>query len=201
MLKLSTKIPWPVTWIIRIACWWFVLFIIGGMLFGYGRFRLAGHIEECLSEPLPKGLKETTLVSRQRLVSCVDTKTGFPENILFYTTKKMIGSLPSAPCRYAGIWEAKRPQSIYLITLQEDGRFFADPVKTNEPGAGAIIGVWGVVGNKMVWLYDEGVIFPIDANPIKEIDTNHFILSEHNGTKTSYTLVDRINSKKCPFEQ
>ena len=112
----------------------------------------------------------------------------------------MIRSLPSAPCRYTGIWEAKRPQSVYLITLREDGRFFANPVQTNGPRAGTITGDWGVVGNKMAWLYDEGVFFPIDANPIKEIDTNHFILSERNGTKTNYTLIDRTNSEKCFFE-
>ena len=76
----------------------------------------------------------------------------------------------------------------------------ADPIETDEPGTGPVTGDWGVVGNKMIWLHDDGVIFPVDSNLVKEIDSGHFVLSGRNGTKTYYALVERDESDKCPSE-
>ncbi|MCI0507988.1 MAG: hypothetical protein L0Z73_18030 [Gammaproteobacteria bacterium] len=84
--------------------------------------------------------------------------------------------------------------SIYQVTLGADGQFLAEPVKTSDRDAIRVTGSWGVVGSgdsqKMVWLYDEGHVWPPDVNPITNPTPDSFVLVEQNGSRTEFIRAD-----------
>ena len=102
-----------------------------------------------------------------------------------------------ARCRYSGVWSAARGNMVYLVTLEADGRFIAEPSQNVPPNATAIMGAWSVAGNKMAWAYDNGPVWPPDVNPISADSGDAFTLSEVNGSTTRYTLVDRLSGGSC----
>jgi hypothetical protein len=132
------------------------------------------------------------------LVACVDQRAGAAEYLAFRGTKKMFLRLPHIPCEYVGTWEAKRDQSVYHVTLRADGEFVAEPVNVADRGAPTVTGSWSVAGKpgkeSMVWLYDEGRVWPPDINPVKEPRDDGFTLIEENGSRTDYS---RIAAGKC----
>jgi len=160
--------------------------------------RLAMHYKDCLDLPnTPGDVKHTAMENAKALISCVDARSGFMESFSFNPMKMLFSDLPAVPCNYIGTWRSTRVNSIYQILLESDGQFLADPVKVADHGAGQVTGSWSIVGTgenqKMVWLYDEGQVWPPDINPIKVISSDSFVLIEQDGSRTSFT---RINQRE-----
>ncbi len=108
-----------------------------------------------------------------------------------------IGPVEVARCQYAGLWAATRGQTVYMVTLEATGRFIAEPSQNTPADATTITGAWSVAGNKMVWAYDNGPVWPPDVNPISADRSDAFTLSEVNGSTTRYTLVERLPGSLC----
>ena len=100
-------------------------------------------------------------------------------------------------CRYAGVWAATRGTVVYILTLEADGRFTAEPGANTPPNAQTITGAWSTAGNTMAWVYDSGAVWPPDINPISAESMDAFTLTEVNGSKTRYTLMERYRSTEC----
>jgi len=163
-----------------------------------GDLRLAMHYKDCLDVPnTPNAEKLTAMENAKALIACVDARSGIMESFSFKSMKMMFSDLPSTPCNYVGTWRSIRMNSMYQILLEANGQFLAVPVKVSEPGAREVTGSWSVAGSgenqKMVWLYDEGQVWPPDINPILEISQNSFVLIEQNGSRTNFT---RLNARQ-----
>jgi hypothetical protein len=169
---------------IAIAITWYVA----------GNVRLVTHYTECLNKPSARDAgRPTAMENAKALVACVEDRSGIVEWLAFRPTKRLFSALPLTPCNYVGTWRSRREDSIYQITLGANGQFLAEPVRTSDRGATRVTGSWGVVGSgdnrNMVWLYDEGHIWPPDVNPIKQLTPSGFILVEQNGSRTEFTRI------------
>ena len=195
-MKLTDSLPREVSWVTRTIGWGFGLSVCLGLLYGFGNFKLARHMEECLAQPAPPKEATTALVEAQQFAACVDARAG-PERILFSSKRKLLASLPNAPCRYVGTWAASRGAVTYKVTLAQDGQFIAAPLENAPRDAETITGSWGFANKKMIWLYDNGHFWPPDANPIKDESDGAFTLVEVNGSTTRYVLLDREGAESC----
>lgn len=173
-----------------------VAFILWGSLKMNSQIKMSSYWSACADETRDGGYP-VPLNRAQKWASCIDGKNGLIEDIFFYSTKKLVMSLPSVPCQYIGTWSSIRPGSKYKVTMTDDSRFIAEPMQTNSGTADTISGSWGVVGEEMVWLYQEGPVWPPDVNRILPKSRSRFTLIETNGTRTDYELIDAIKSNHC----
>ena len=199
-MNLLRGVPGPIAWTMRIIGWLVGLAIIGTMAAGYGNFKLSQRVGECLGsmKASPQG---SALSSAQELVACAYKRSGVLERVVLYHRRQAINSLPHVPCLYVGTWSMTRPPTAqmpaveYRITLRDDSRFIAQPVRSPDPEV--LTGSWGVHGTNMLWFYDQGLVWPPDINPIKHTNDGAFTLREREGSITSYTLLQRAPSDNC----
>lgn len=191
-MYLFANVPAPVKWTLRTLGWLVGLAIIAVILLKYGSFRLSMAVQECLEKPRSE---RNALIFSQQLLNCAHAKTGPLEHVILRQTKKIVESLPNAPCQYVGVWKASRTGAIYSVTLLEDSTFTAEPIQPKH--LDTFSGIWGVNKDKMVWLYDSGQVWPPDINPIKQQTADAFALTEADGSTTAYVLQARGDSKSC----
>lgn len=87
------------------------------------------------------------------------------------------------PCLYVGEWRATRPGADYWVRLTGKGRFIAEP---NGPGQ-RFAGRWGVIdGEKIVWIYEEGVARRPEINDIVTVSEDVFDMVEDDKSQTHY---------------
>ena len=85
---------------------------------------------------------------------------------------------------------SRKDGATYKVDLNEDGSFLAAPYDNTRRRGAKVTGMWGISGKQMVWLYDIGMTWPPDINPITEASSQGFTLIEMNGSATRYTPVD-----------
>ncbi len=197
-MKLTDKLPPTVTWLLRAACWSVSLLIIWWLFSFYASMKTVNHVALCM-EKQQRGAKTplTSLDAAKDLVDCLDRQSGFPEKLVYRASKKAIDSLPSTPCRFVGVWTAARAGTVYRVTLGDDSRYTAEPVLDNTPGAKVHSGSWGAREDRMIWLHDEGRIWPPDINQITVSSDTGFSLLEADRSTTRYELVKRLPSESC----
>lgn len=198
-MGLKDPLPRPVAWITRIIGYSVAVVAIGIAWLIAGNLRLGHYYIECMEIRGKRSeANATAMENAQNLVACVDQRAGMVEYLAFRGTKNLFSRLPYAPCEYVGTWEAKREASVYQVTLRADGQFLAEPVRTSDRDATKVTGSWSVAGRRgkerLVWLYDEGRVWPPDINPVREPRADGFTLMEENGSRTEYT---RIAASKC----
>jgi hypothetical protein len=198
-MKLTDKFSTPVTWLVRVIGWSVSLITIWWLFSFYANMKLVNHVATCLET-----LKHRTgtgpasaLTDAKDLLACLDKQAGFPEKFMYAPAKKAILSLPSVPCRYVGIWSASRGETMYRVTLMDDSRFIAEPLRDAAPAAQNLSGSWGVHEDRMIWLYDTGRLWPPDINPITYISETGFSLREADGSTTRYDLIEQVPSTSC----
>jgi hypothetical protein len=107
---------------------------------------------------------------------------------------KPVSRLPNTPCKYVGTWLATRPQSVYSISLQDNGEFIAEPAHA-AADAHTYVGSWGFHDGRMIWI-TEG-IWPPDVNPIRNESEGAFMLVERDGSQTEFSLFKRLETNEC----
>ncbi len=197
-MGLRDPTPRRVSWITRTVGYSVGAVAIAIAWYVAGNVLLVKHYTDCLDTQSPRGVsKPTAMESAKALVACVDARSGLVEVLAFWQTKRLFSALPSAPCKYLGTWQATREGSIYQITLRADGQFLAEPVQTSDRDAKGVTGSWGVVGpldsQKMVWLYDEGQVWPPDINPVKNARADGFTLIEQDGSRTELSRTGGVS--------
>jgi hypothetical protein len=198
-MGLRDPLPKSVSWITRTIGYSVGAIAIAIAWYITGNVLLVDHYANCLTKSPSAGSKLTAMQNAKALVACVDARSGPFEMLAFMQTKRLFAALPSAPCNYVGTWQSTRENSVYQVTLQADGQFLAEPVRTSDRDARNITGSWGAVGKgdsqKLVWLYDEGHIWPPDVNPVKNFRADGFTLVEQNGSRTEF---GRAAGALCP---
>ena len=184
-------------WTTRIFLWSLCSVVALALLYVYGTFTLAGHLQDCMSSTAREARSISSLEHAQRIVSCVDRQSG-AEKVLFRGEMRAVESLRNAPCRYIGTWLATRKDGTsYKVDLKEGGSFLAEPYHSARGRTETVTGSWGVDGNRMVWLYDIGMIWPPDINPIEDESSQGFTLVEHDGVKTRYVPFESEQIEGC----
>jgi len=143
----------------------------------------------CLDRAATAQASTTPLAAVDKYSACVTSNVEKPD------AKASDAPLPR--CRYAGSWAATRGNMVYNVTLEPDGRFIAEPGVNTLSSATSIAGAWSLAGNAMVWVYENGPVWPPDINPISAETSDAFTLSEVNGGTTRDTLLDRATSALC----
>lgn len=173
---------------VAVAIGFFTLLALSG-IYNRSESNLASNVRHC-KHP-------SSLGSIKQWVECVEADNGLLENLLFKKTKEVVLSLPSVPCRYVGIWSSKRPYSEYQVTLTDDSRYIAVPIRDDSGNSKPIYGIWGARDDRMVWFEDDRNVWPIDINTIHPENRSRFSLIEVNGERTNFELIDAIKSNSC----
>ena len=196
-MKSVNQTAWVFGCIARIILWGFCCVVALALLYVYGSFTLAGHIQDCMSSTAREAPGTSSLERAQRLVSCVNRQSG-AEKVLFRGVTKAVASLRNAPCGYIGTWLATRKDGTsYKVDLKEDGSFLAEPYHNARGRTETVTGSWGVDRNRMVWLYDLGMTWPPDVNPIVDESSQGFTLIERDGVKTRYVPFEGGQVEGC----
>ncbi len=195
-MKLTDDVPNSVTWVARIVGYTIGLVAFLGLLTWYGFVRMATFSVECMQRPDVFKGSDGPIKRAQSMDECLQSQNSYLENLLRRTTHKALMALPNTPCNYIGVWTSQRPQGVYQYSLHEDSKFTAAPLRKNT--GDVYSGEWGVYLNKMVWLYDDGMIWPPDVNVIKTTGENSFSLVERDNSITSFTRVGALESIACP---
>ncbi len=190
------------TWTLRIIGWTVALMIILPLAYKTMFRQQVAKKVECLEQAASTGRAVSATTSVNKFAACelgqsavsgkrdaAATSSGKSSTA---AAAASVDPLVSARCRYAGIWAAIRGQMVYMVTLEADGRFVAEPSENAPANAATITGAWSVAGNNMAWAYEGGPVWPPDINPITAAGDREFTLVEVNGATTRYELVERL---------
>jgi hypothetical protein len=135
----------------------------------------------------------------KKWIQCVDSEQDLFASLFsrqIRQTKEVVMSLPSAPCRFIGVWTSTRADLTYKskVTLTDDNRYASAPMWEN---AFVTHGFWGANGERMVWFEDNRFVWPIDLNTIHPESRSRFSLIDVNGKRTDFELIDAIQSNTC----
>ncbi|MCX9155646.1 hypothetical protein OPU71_05850 [Niveibacterium sp. 24ML] len=165
-----------------------------------GRLELANAVSHCRNVTRFDPNQRSALSSTKAFVACVDHKAGKAGRPYFAEQRALFEALPNHPCEYVGIWAATRGDQHYRMVLDEDGSFRGQAYADSRAVYGGMTGNWGVAAGKLVWMYDKGLTWPPDANPIVPQGQGSFLLREVDGSTTRYDLLDRSVFERCPAE-
>lgn len=182
-MKLTDDLPKWITWPVRIVVYAVVLLVLLGLILTVVQGRAVRNAVECseVTAANAKGLKYA-----QDMVACLRQKNGILENLLMRSVYKAIDATPNAPREFVGTWNASQPRCSYRHKLEANGEFTSEPMGCSL-SAETFHGVWGVYDNRMIWLADEGGVWPPDINPMDVVDKDFFLLVEQDGTRTKFT--------------
>lgn len=180
------------TWTVRALGWLIAIGVMAVFVHKYGRSRITTATLQCVEE---SRVQRDALAYGQQIFDCIYGRGGPVERWILKDTKDVVRALPYAPCRYIGTWRATRPGAIYNVTLQDDSTFTAEPIEPRN--ADTISGSWGFAKDRLVWFYDNGRVWPPDINPVKHQNDDIFMVTERDGSTTTYMLLKRFNSTAC----
>ena len=195
-MKLTDKIPALPKLLMRIVGYCIAAAIAYALIHGFAMFRIAHHTEDCSAATGRSSANQSPLKRAKSMAACIARHSSFPENLFFDSTLQMLASLPNAPCKYVGIWTSTRPGSVYKISMADSGMFTAEFVTGKGPEE-PVSGSWGAWRDNLVWFYDQGTVWPPDANPIVNDEPDRFTLIERNGSRTQFTRLDSVESRIC----
>jgi hypothetical protein len=162
-----------------------------------GRIELASAVNHCRNTTRFDPEVRSALSSTKAFVACVNAKAGDEGRRAFAAQRKLFDALPNHPCEYVGIWAATRGEQHYRMVLDDDGSFRGEAYSDTKIVSSGMRGSWGVAGQRMVWMYDKGLTWPPDINPIIPQGKGSFLLREVDGSTTRYDLLDRSVFERC----
>ena len=189
---MNTEMGAGLKWAIRGFGWLIALGVMAVFVHRYGVSRVNTATANCMEQS--RGGR-TALAISQELLDCIWAKSGPLERWILKDRKALMSGLPYPPCRYIGMWRATRPGAIYNITLRDDSTFLAEPIQPSN--AETISGSWGFNKDRLLWFYDNGRIWPPDINRVRHQDDKIFLLTEQDGSTTTYMLMQRFESTAC----
>lgn len=196
-MSLHGDLPSPVSWVTRSIAYGFALLVIFWLAASAGKGRLAVNALQCIEEsPKASASSPSALASAKALGACLERKNTLLENLVAGSTLKMLRALPNTPCKFVGRWKSSKTASGYEISLHGNGEFSARPWSERE-FTEIIAGNWAVYEGRMVWFYNEGLVWPPDVNRMEITGPESFTLTEMNGAKTNFLRFDKLPPERC----
>ena len=181
---LKREVPVRVKWGMRALIYPFVILVGFSLLVTGGLFNASSVAMECDNTVhKTQGGPLAGMIHAKNVSACMAEKSGFLTRHLMLPNRDLLEAMPNAPCRFVGVWNSRRQNSEYTLTLKADSTFYAVPVHDPDGHAEYIQGAWGEYDDKLVWFY-QGMM---EANPIETDEENHFDLIEKNGSLTEFS--------------
>lgn len=195
----SRTVPGPARWLLRIVGWSVAALVFIAIYRVGNAYRTVEFAGQCTRESQFKGEHQTNLGYAQRFSACMFLRSNFFEAWRTEPSLRHVMALPSAPCARIGVWKSTRRRSVYRVALRDDSSFIAEPVASPaNPQAETVSGFWGEHEGRMVWIYDNGILWPPDINPIENDSAGSFTLVEANGERTDFIREENLPSQRCP---
>ena len=103
------------------------------------------------------------------------------------------------PCQFVGSWTSARTESVYKVTLTDDGNYTAEPIAAGRYPSATLRGKWLVEGRKIYWDDDATPLNAKgDINDVLEMKPKSFSLREVNGEVTHFNLIQAPATRRCP---
>jgi hypothetical protein len=184
-VKLTEDLPKWIAWPLRLTLYVFVMFILYNITLGMVKGRAMNNAMECTNVT---SAKEGSLKYAKSMVTCMRQKNGFLENLLMDSVFRAVDAMPNVPKEFVGTWAAAQPRCNYRHKLEENGEFTSEPQGCSLSSE-IFHGAWGVYGNQMIWMPDNGAAWPPDINPMDVVDKDFFLLVEKDGSRTKFARV------------
>ncbi len=176
-------------WTLLTITWIAAVVILVTMAYKLMFQKQVGRTASCLDQASTTELYASPSATVENYASCIAWIGG--------NAKISADAARHARCRYAGKWTATRGSATYLVTLDADGSFLAEPGQNVPATEQAITGAWTVAANTLVWAYDGGPSWPPDINRVSAESESAFSLTEVNRSITRYTLIERAPASVC----
>lgn len=191
-------------WILRVIGWSVGIALIFPLYRAGSAFKSIEVMQQCMDQtqdkPGARGEHSNGLFQTQRLSLCMFLNSNYLESRRLEPALRDVMALGPPACEHVGIWKSARRRSVYRITLRDDNTFSGEPV--SDVGAmrdsGDASGYWGENENRMVWIYDTGLVWPPDINRIESQSPDKFTLIEVNGERSEFTRERKLESARCP---
>lgn len=157
---------------------------VGVLIFGAQR-TIANSMVACMDAPDRGPISHKAPGNVLNLLDCLEGHSNALGKLGLYPMSRRLRALPSAPEGYSGYWISQQNDCRYCIENGRDGRFSAKALVCPRHGE-QFTGAWAVVGDEMIWMYDQGRIWPPAINPIEEIAALGFVLREADGARTQF---------------
>jgi len=182
-MRLSDDLPKWLAIPLRLLLYAFVMFILFNICLAIVKSRLLNNTLKCteVTATSPGGLSHA-----KSMVACLRRENSYFEDLLMRPIYAAIDAMPNHPQELVGVWEAVQPRCTYRHTLKANGEFISEPVECSL-GDDTFHGSWGVFDKQMLWLADEGLVWPPDINALDMVDKNFFLLTEKDGSRTRFT--------------
>jgi hypothetical protein len=193
-MGLHDALPRWIAWPLRGVFWLAALPLIAVAAWLSAHVQLASHADQCLgrfnNDPGPYRALQRT----RAYADCLARESGWLGGLLLRQQQRQLAAMPSTPARFVGDWIATRPGARYRISLRPDGGFDAMPQAGTSGQAMPMSGNWSALDGRLVWLYDQGQVWPPDINPVVEAVApasaatarDPFDLIEADGSRTHY---------------
>jgi len=188
-MKLNADLPKWIAYPLRLILYSFVMFVLFNIAVAVVSYRVANNTIACSGQASAN--YGGALSQAKAMVSCMRNKNGIFEDLLMRSTYSAIDAMPITPKQFVGVWDASQPQCNYRHTLKENGEFISEPMECNFSST-SYRGAWGVHDGKMIWLPDEGEVWPPDINQIDSVDSDFFLLAEKDGSRTKFSRVNEV---------
>lgn len=111
----------------------------------------------------------------------------------------LVAKAGDRPCNLVGAWTSSRGDSVFKVTMTEDGRFTAEPIAAGPYGKQSYRGSWEVFEGKQIrWIDDYRSEDKSDVNDILDLQGRSFTLREVNGSKTRFNRIGPApGQKRC----
>jgi hypothetical protein len=185
-------------WTLRALAWSVALVAIVPGYRATMAFKSVESAERCSGELSAKA--GNNLFHAQRFALCMYLNSSFLEARRTEPMIRDVMSMNEAPCGRVGIWKSARKLSVYRVTLQDDNRFSAEALSDYTPRRNSDVGLtgyWGEAHGKLMWIYDDGHLWPPDINRVEAESTDKFTLVEANGERTEFTRERKLDAGKC----
>lgn len=189
-MRLLDEVPSWIKFSMRLLIYPVALYFLYALGSGVAQMRIAGNVRECLKGATPTARGEA-LASAKRLSGCIEQKNTVVENFVMRPHRRAIEAMPRNPSEFVGVWKSSQPGCEYRFVLKADGQFSSRPVSC-AISVETYAGYWGVFEGKMVWLYEQGHVWPPDINAMDVVDKDFFLLTERNGSRTKFTRAQDV---------
>ena len=195
MARVSTSFKWT----LRVLVWGVAALMIFPLYRTGVAYTSIALAQNCMASTGLKGHLDDSLYFAQRFSLCMFLGSSYLESRRQEPALRDVMAMEAPPCEFVGIWKSARRKSVYRLTLKDDGRFTGEEMVDYGPTGGSEIGgFWGEHAGRMVWIHNDGAIWPPDINPIEARSEDKFTLVEVNGERTEFTLERRLDSERCP---
>lgn len=184
MATLTRELPSSFAWVTRLVIYGLVALVCVPTVMRFVHFQQA----------------QTALACLEKASECLDSRNRVLESIPALESASPDHPRPTIPCRFVGLWSSRQDNTMYRITLSDDGSYSEQANAAGMGNPAGYSGYWMVQGRNMVWRDSARPGMGPDINPILSESDGHFVLVEQSGRHTHFDLLKATPHDRCTQE-